>query len=245
MRPAVALNALTETGAMVAMNAAGSLVLGLLGLPVAFVLNAASYLIAAAALHGLRHDVPHPARGERALAVGQILPDLRAGLRYLHRSPALLHPLLSTLLVLLAAGPLLGILPALVQARGGSIVTVGLLGAAMSGGSVAGALLAGACGEGRDPGRTYALLSVMAALAVAAFAALPLGVSSALALAVIGGVVVAEAVEHSMWPWLPRDAARSGSGDRGDHLGYVEAVQAQGRRLAAQGSGGVAGRDRL
>ena len=46
VRPAVSLNSATETSAMVLMNTGGSALIGWLGLPVAFLLNSASYLAA-------------------------------------------------------------------------------------------------------------------------------------------------------------------------------------------------------
>ncbi|MDQ3827469.1 MAG: MFS transporter, partial [Actinomycetota bacterium] len=50
VRAAVAINSLTESGGPVAVNAAGSMLLEVLGLPIAFALNAASYLVAAVTL---------------------------------------------------------------------------------------------------------------------------------------------------------------------------------------------------
>ena len=46
VRPAVSLNSVTETSAMVLMNTGGSALIGWLGLPVAFLINSASYLAA-------------------------------------------------------------------------------------------------------------------------------------------------------------------------------------------------------
>lgn len=50
VRSAVAINSMTETASLVVVNAAGSMLLGLVGLPIAFVLNTTTYLVAAASL---------------------------------------------------------------------------------------------------------------------------------------------------------------------------------------------------
>src|SRR5512137_1292588 len=54
VRPAVSLNSVTETSALVLMNTGGSALIGWLGLPVAFLLNSASYLAAIFCLRRLR-----------------------------------------------------------------------------------------------------------------------------------------------------------------------------------------------
>jgi MFS family permease len=54
VRPAVAINSMTETTSMVVVNGVGSVLLEFLGLTLAFVLNAGTYLAAAGSLWGLR-----------------------------------------------------------------------------------------------------------------------------------------------------------------------------------------------
>ncbi len=54
VRSAVAINSMTETTSMVVVNGVGSVLLEYLGLALAFVLNALTYLIAAGSLWGLR-----------------------------------------------------------------------------------------------------------------------------------------------------------------------------------------------
>lgn len=192
VRAAVALNSTTETSAQVLVNAVGSLLLGAVGLPIAFALNAASYLLAAACLRSLPAERSAPARSPIHLRA--LLADVADGWRCVARAPALLRPLLLTLLTVVAIGPLVGVLPAIVHARGGSIVDLGLLAGALSAGSLGGAVYAGARDEGGRPARRYALFGFLAAAALALFAGLPLGALSAPPLAVIGFLLFAEAV---------------------------------------------------
>ena len=165
-----------------------------LGLPVAFLLNTVSYLVAAATLWSLPGLGHQPGAGGGGLTPAAILSDLRAGVSYLAQQRAILYPLLLTLLTIMLAGPVAAVLPAVVHARGGSIVDLGMLGAAMSVGSLAGAAFAGARSEGANATRRYAAMGMFAALAVALFVWMPTGVVPLVSLAVIGFVAFAEAV---------------------------------------------------
>jgi MFS family permease len=194
VRSAVAINSMTETFSMVAVNAAGSILLELIGLPIAFVLNTTTYLVAAGSLWGLPGLGRLPADAQRPLAVRRLLSDLRDGLVYLARQPRLLHPLLLTFATVVAVSPALGLLAAIVHAQAGSIVDLGLLAASSSLGAFIGAGFAGARGEGDDPTRRYALFGLAAAAALGLFASVPVGLTSAVPLATIGFVAFAEAV---------------------------------------------------
>ncbi|HZG65667.1 MAG TPA: MFS transporter [Herpetosiphonaceae bacterium] len=194
VRAAVALNSMTETASLVAVNAGGSMLMGVLGLPVAFVLNTASYLVAAATLWAVPGSGALPAGSSGSLRVGSILADLRDGLDYLRATPALLQPLLLTFALILVTGPVLGLLPAIVQARGGTIVELGMLSASVSVGSLGGAIFAGAREPGARPISAYALFGLGAAVAVALFALAPTGIVAVLTLGTIGFVAFAEAV---------------------------------------------------
>jgi MFS family permease len=194
VRSAVAINSMTETSSMVAVNAAGSVLLELIGLPVAFVLNTATYLVAAASLWGLRGLGRPPAGGQGRLVVRRLLSDLRDGLTYLARQPRLLYPLLLTFATIVAVSPAIGLLAAIVHAEDGSIVDLGMLATATSLGALIGAGFAGARGEGHDPTRRYALLGVVAAVALALFASVPVGVLSLAPLAMLGFIAFSEAV---------------------------------------------------
>lgn len=193
VRPAVALNSTSETSSLVLVNGAGSVLLGLLGLPIAFGLNAASYVVAVAGLWSL----PGAERGRdeaRGLAFDRLLVDMADGWQYLLGQPALVRPLLLTLLTTVAVAPVFSLLPAIVHARGGSIVELGLLAAATSAGSLGGAIYAGAHDESQHPIRRYTLYGFVAAIALVLFALVPAGLLSFPPLVAIGFVLFAEAV---------------------------------------------------
>jgi MFS family permease len=194
VRPAVAINSMTETTAMVVVNAVGSVLLGLLGLTLAFILNTATYLIAAGSLWGLRDLSRQSGDRPQALDVKRVFSDLVDGLRYLSRQPSILHPLLLTFVTIMIVGPAIGLLPAIVHAEGGSIVDLGLLAASTSLGALVGAAFAGMRSAGANPTRRYAVLGLVSAAAVAVFVYLPVGLISMVPLAVLGAPAFAQAV---------------------------------------------------
>ena len=102
--------------------------------------------------------------------------------------------------------PMLGLLAAVVHAQGGTIVKLGLLGAASGLGALIGALIAGWRGEGTQPVRLYALLGLVAAAFLAAFAWLPVSYLSALPLALVGGALFSQAVWNTSRGRLVADA---------------------------------------
>jgi len=57
---------------------------------------------------------------------------LRDGIIYLARQPTLLYPLLLTFVTVVITTPSFGLLAAVVHKRGGSIISLGLLGASVS-----------------------------------------------------------------------------------------------------------------
>jgi len=194
VRPAVAINSMTETTSMVVVNGVGSVLLEFLGLTLAFILNAATYLIAAGSLWGLRDLSRQSAEQPQALDVKRVFADLVDGLRYLARRPSILHPLLLTFITITIIGPAIGLLAAIVHNEGGSIVELGLLAASSSLGAFIGAAFAGMRSAGADPTRTYAILGLVSAAAVAAFVYLPVGLISMAPLAVLGAPAFAQAV---------------------------------------------------
>ena len=129
VRPAVAINSMTETTSMVVVNGVGSVLLEFLGLTLAFVLNAATYLIAAGSLWGLRDLSRQSGDHPQAIDMKRVLSDLVDGTRYLTRQPSILHPLLITFVTITVVGPPIGLLAAIIHAEGGSIVDLGLLAA--------------------------------------------------------------------------------------------------------------------
>ena len=193
IRLAVSLNSITETTAIVLMNAGGSALLGWLGLPVAFILNSSSYLVAVLCLWRLRELGRPPASALDRISPARLFSDLREGLVYLARHTGLLYPLLLTFGAMVITGPAIYLLAAIVHAQGGTIVQLGLLGAGASLGMLLGAIFAGAKSEG-DPLRTYAMFGLIAAAAVTLFVRYPLSVPGALALSVLGFLAFAQAV---------------------------------------------------
>ncbi len=194
VRSAVAINSVSETASLTLSNAAGSVMLAWLGLPMAFLLNTASYLVATLSLWKLPVIGHLPADGQRRTTPRVVLSDLRDGVRYLVRRSEILHPLLLTFATIVLAGPLVAVLPAIVHAGGGSIVDLGVLAAGMSLGSLGGAVLAGTRPEGSSATRLYALMALVAALAVALFVALPTPIAQFASLAAIGLLAFAQAV---------------------------------------------------
>jgi MFS family permease len=194
VRSAVALNSMTETTAMAVVSAAGSVLLGLIGLPVAFLLNGLSYSVAAGSLWCV------PGIGQRMtgrperLSARQLLSDVREGIVYLARQPGLVYPLLLTFVTVAIATPAIGLLAAIVHGRGGSIVSLGLLMASASLGALLGAVFAGSRSEGHAPIRRYAWYGVAVAAALALFTVAPVSLVAPLPLAVIGFGVFAEVV---------------------------------------------------
>jgi len=176
------------------VSTGGSMLLALVGLPIAFLFNSASYLIAAASLWRLPGlSLRSAAQWERLSALRLSL-DLRDGIIYLARQPTLLYPLLLTFVTVVITTPSFGLLAAVVHKRGGSIISLGLLGASVSLGAFIGAVYAGSRGEGDHPIRRYALYGTGAAAALVAFAITPMSFVTPLPLAVIGFILFSEAV---------------------------------------------------
>ena len=194
VRSAVAINSMTETTSMVVVNGVGSVLLEFLGLTLAFILNTATYLVAAGSLWGLRDLSRQSGDRPQALDVKRVLSDLVDGLRYLARQPSILHPLLLTFVTIMIVGPAIGLLAAIVHAEDGSIVDLGLLAASTSLGAFVGAAFAGVRSAGANPTRRYAILGLVSAAAVALFALLPVGFISMAPLAVLGAGAFAQAV---------------------------------------------------
>jgi MFS family permease len=207
VRAAVAINSMTETVLIMLVAAGGSLLLDRLGLALGFALNAASYLIAAACLWRAPRLGAGQARLPQAAVLRRLPDDLWAGFVYLWRQPRLLRPLLLTFSIVTLTTPMFGLLAAVVHAQGGTIVSLGLLSATFGLGALVGALVAGGRGEGPRPVRLYASLGLVAAVAMAAFAWLPVSYLSALPLAVVGCAMFSQAVWNTSRVRLVADAA--------------------------------------
>jgi MFS family permease len=185
-RSAMAVTSMTETGSLVGVTALGALLLGVAGLTTGFVVNTLTYVVAAAILWRLRNAALPTVAVSARMTMSRALFEVREGLSYLRRTTALLHPLALTLLLTLATSPVITLLAAVVHEQGESLVDLGLLSAAATVGTFAGAAYAGASRPKLDPGELYAWLGVFAALALAAFALLPVGYVSMAPLAAIG-----------------------------------------------------------
>jgi hypothetical protein len=194
VRAAASINSISETSAQVVMGVGGSILLQVVGLPIAFVFNSLSFLAGAGSLWQLNHaDMGGEVIKGRVTAVG-IITDLREGFRYLITQPKLFQPLLLTTLTVLITVPASGLLPALVRQQGGSIISLGVLAATGSVGALLGAIYAGAHDEGDDPVRRYCYYGLAAAVAFALFALLPIGYGTAVPFAVIGFILFTQAV---------------------------------------------------
>lgn len=194
VRSAVAINSMTETAALVSANAGGSVLLKLFGLPFAFVLNTLTYLIAALSLLRLKELGKLPDDDREALTIRSLLSDLTDGVSYLAQRSALLHPMLLTFVTVVSAAPSVGLLAAIVEGQGGSIIDLGVLSAAFSVGAFLGAIYAGARNTSQNPTRHYAWFALIVAIALALFASLPIGILSFIPLALMGFTLFSEAV---------------------------------------------------
>jgi MFS family permease len=193
VRPAVSLNSITETSALVVINSGGSALIGWLGLSVAFLFNSASYLAAIFCLGRLRGLGGTAIQSAEPASPAHLFSDLKDGLVQLARDRRLLHPLLFTLLIISIAGPATSLLAAIVHGQGGNILQLGLLGGAASLGALSGALFAGMKSEGNTL-RTYALFGLLAAAVVTVFAFKPVSLTGGLALFLLGFLAFAQAV---------------------------------------------------
>jgi MFS family permease len=193
VRPAVSLNSITETSAIVATNVGGSALLGWLGLPLAFMFNSLSYLSAIfclAVLRGLSQSAGNRANGWQ---IKHLWMDLLEGMVYLSGNKGLLYPLLLTFVGILLTSPASSLLAAIVNSHGGSLLQLGLLGGSVGLGALLGAIFAGAKAEG-DALRTYPIWGLLAAGSVCLFVASPLGLLGAVGLSGLGFLAFSQAV---------------------------------------------------
>lgn len=202
VRPAVSLNSITETSAIVAVNLGGSALLGWLGLPLAFILNSFSYLAAILCLSHL--DSPHDNQGSsfdrrvtgkgfRGVQFKRLLLDLRDGLVYLAHRKELIYPLLFTFIGIVLASPVSSLLAAIVHSQGGTLIQLGLLGGSASLGALLGAIFAGLKDEGNAM-RTYPIWGILTAVSVCLFVIRPLSPLGALGMSFLGFLAFSQAV---------------------------------------------------
>jgi predicted MFS family arabinose efflux permease len=207
VRGAVGLNSITETLAIVFVTGGGSLLLQRLGLPLAFLLNALSYGFAGFCLYMLYRSIRLPTIQTSSFQFRAIMTDLLDGITYLIKQPTLFQPLLMTLFIVGMTGPVSSLLAAVIHKQGGTIVSLGMLGMAGSLGSFCGAIYAGSKADHHNPTQRYALWGCIGAGALILFAFLPVGLMSALPLAVIGFIVFSQAVWNTSRVRLVADTA--------------------------------------
>jgi len=180
---AVSLNSVLVNVARVAGPAAAGALIITLGVAPCFLINAASYLAALAALALMRPDRLH-----RTPPQGRGRGQLRAGLRYVRTNRVLLIPLIMMAVVGTLAYEFQVILPLLARFTfGGDAATYGAMTALMGAGAVVGGLLTAAAGRRRPTAlasmallfgtfQTAAAFAPTRALALAAM--VPLGAAS-------------------------------------------------------------------
>ncbi|MCU1480255.1 MAG: transporter [Subtercola sp.] len=137
---AVVLNSVSLNVARVLGSVIGGAVVALVGIPLCFVINAASFVAVIVSLARMRTDeLLVPARAPRAR--GQV----REGLRYAAHTPELLFPLLMLTVTGILAYEFPITLPLLATgAFGGNAATYGVMAAVMAGGAIVGGLVAAA-----------------------------------------------------------------------------------------------------
>jgi len=196
VRPAAGLNSITESTLRLVVNGLGSLLLALVGLPVAFFLNALSYLGAGLSLRGMPSLNSPPAFTHR-FTLDEMANDLLGGIRYLIHQPRIFHPLLLTFLIVACLSPASGLLAAIVHKQGGSIIGLGLLAAGGSLGGIVGATTAGMRADAQDPVRQYGLFALLGAVALAVFVLAPASYLAPAPLAIFGFMAMYQAVSNT------------------------------------------------
>ncbi len=157
-----AANALIQTGdqiTQIAGPALAGVLIGWLGLPLAFAINTAFFAIGAILLWLLR---PRSLSAAATSYSGNMLGSILDGLRYAWRDPAIRASLIIIgMLNFALVGPLTVGTAALSKTHFGGAGVYGLLMAAMGLGSLLGTLGAGACHAIRHPGRILSGLALL------------------------------------------------------------------------------------
>jgi MFS family permease len=170
LQGAVALNSLGINISRAIGPALGGLLLAILGLAAPFLFNAASFLAVIGALLWWRPSPPPPA----SLPAERLLGAIRAGLRYARASGPLRATLIRAVAFFLFASAYWALLPLIVRTElGGGPGLLGLLMGAVGAGAVAGALLLPRLRARLGADHLVAGGTVLLALVLCAFAALP------------------------------------------------------------------------
>ncbi len=159
---AVAVNSIVFNGARFVGPALAGIVLATLGLPIAFGLNALSFLAFIWALLGIRPDESRRRGGSKS-----VLADLGEGVLYVARHPTLGPLLLALALAAVLVRPLAELLPGFAgQVFGGGVETLALLSSTLG----VGAVLGGLWVAGQDRRKLLPrCLMALAAVTLAAF----------------------------------------------------------------------------
>jgi MFS family permease len=154
-------SAYTNLGAL-AGPAAGGVLIAAVGLPITYCIDAASFVVAIAALGAMR---PVPPAADAAPAG---MDSIREGLRFLRRRPVLQSTFLVDLNAMIFGMPR-ALFPALGSGLGGGARVVGLLYAAPYAGALVGTLLSGWVGRVRRQGLVVMVSVAAWGLAITAF----------------------------------------------------------------------------
>jgi MFS family permease len=186
---AMSLNTATFTGTRIVGPAIAGVLIGLLGTGPVFLINAVSYLAVVVALVSMRVGELHP-RQRVARAKGQI----RAGIRYVWRTPELRLPIALMLFVFLFAFNFTVLLPLFaVRTFHGTSSTYGLILSLFGAGSLVGALVMASRALRPDP-RRLAMLGVALGVASVALAFAPSLAVAWILLPPLGAAAIAFAI---------------------------------------------------
>lgn len=178
---AVVLNSVSLNIARVAGSVTGGALVAAIGVPVCFLLNAFSFIAVIVNLARMR-----PAEMLRATPAPRAPGQVREGLRYAVRTPALAIPLVMVTVTGIMAYEFPTTLPLLATGGfGGSAATYGLMAAVMAGGAIAGGLLAASRSEPPRPS-SLATVSIGWGAAILATGLAPNLVTALLTLVFVG-----------------------------------------------------------
>jgi predicted MFS family arabinose efflux permease len=202
---AMSLNTATFTGARIVGAALGGALIALIGLAPLFFVNAVSYLAVLVALAAMRTAELHP-RERVARARGQI----REGIRYVWRTPALRLPMLAMLVVFTFGFNWQVLLPlyATRDLHGGA-ATFGTLMSVFGVGSLAGALAMAGRSSKPNP-RRIAVYAVALGVVTGALAATALRPVAFAVAPILGAVAIAFAITANATLQLTSDERMRG-----------------------------------
>jgi len=202
---AMSLTTATFTGTRIVGSAIAAVLIAVFGRSTVFLVNAVSYAAVVVALLRMDPSRLHP-REHVARARGQV----RAGIRYVARTPALRLPMLTMAVVFLCAFNFTVLIPVLSRFEfHGSAATLGALLALFGIGSLAGSLLMASRISRPNP-RRLALFAVALGAASIALGLSPWLVMAGLVLVPLGGFFIAFAITGNSTLQLTADQTMRG-----------------------------------